>query len=110
MKMRLLNTEFLSEHGGRLPLGAVIDVDDLTAKRWKALGIARQAADSARTYQEEKLERLALLREEEELAAANGEFGQMIVRDGVIPTAEMKPRRGRRGAVAEPSDTDDGEA
>lgn len=109
MKMRLMSTEFLSEHGGRLPAGAVIDVDEATARRWKALGIARQAADSAKTFQEEKLERLALLREEEELTATDGEFGQMVTRDGAVPTAELRQRRGRRAAAADDS-ADDGEA
>lgn len=67
MKMRLANTEFLSEYGGRLPAGAVLDVDEATAARWFGLGIAKKASSGTKTFQEERRERLLEQMEEDAL-------------------------------------------
>ena len=110
MKMRLQNTEFLSEYGGRLPAGSVIDVPEPVAERWLMQGIARKASASAKTFAEERLERMDL--EREEAALNEGPvYDAMVTREGtsgaeadldgdVVPEAaesdDDKPARRKR--------------
>jgi hypothetical protein len=72
MLMRLRQAQYFNESAfggpGRVPAGAVLDVDEAVAARWAALGVARKASKSARTFQEERLDRMAEEREERGLA------------------------------------------
>jgi hypothetical protein len=85
MKMRLQSAEYLSEHGGRLPAGAVLDVDDATAMRWRAMGIARKASNSAKTYREERLEKMVQMREEDEMNEDEGVYNARLTRGHTEP-------------------------
>ncbi len=57
-KMRLNDANFLPDHGGKLPAGAVVIVDEETAVRWLENNIAEQAPQGAQTFaQEQRQER-----------------------------------------------------
>jgi hypothetical protein len=52
-RMALKEDQFISEFGGRLPAGAVLEVDADTAARWWDRGIASIAPEGAPTHAEE---------------------------------------------------------
>lgn len=100
-KMRLTEVQFMSEHGGRLPAGAVIEVDDDTAARWYGHGIATKAAERTKTFREEKRDRALAEMEERELNGPTpGNFGASLRREAPAdededeaPASRRTPRR-----------------
>ena len=113
-KMRLKQSEFLSEFGGRIPAGSVVPVDEETAIRWIDNGIAVQAPNDAKTRQEERREEiLAELERIEEEQARGGVFNASITRDSFrddeqagirdpMPRRMPVPaRRGRKPAASQ---------
>lgn len=63
-RVRLMNPEYMVEHGGRLPAGTAVEVDRPTADRWLAKGIAEGARKGDKTLREQKLALIAQLRGE----------------------------------------------
>lgn len=86
VRMTLLQTEFLAEHGGRLPAGTVVLVDAKTARRWRDKGIAVDSAETDKTLREAKLAQLAALQAEIERLETEGT--PAVTSDGPV-------RRGR---------------
>jgi hypothetical protein len=116
-KMRVHQTEFLTEYGGRLPAGSVVPVDEETAIRWIDNGIAEQAPNDAKTRAEERKEeiRAELLRIEAE-EARGGVYDAAITRESfrddpqqgrdLMPKRMPPSRRGKRDRAAlDPMDT-----
>jgi hypothetical protein len=92
MKVRLANSEFLTEYPGgpRFPAGAVLDVPEGIAEKWYVLGIASKASAKAKTFAQERLERMEQEREETELNARGGVFDAMITRRGTSPAEQRE--------------------
>lgn len=92
VRVRLVNDEFIGEHGGRLRAGTAVEVDQKTAQRWINKGIALPAEIGDMTLREQKLAQIAALQAEadelKEMATA-----PVAVRrgrpPGVRPTAEL---------------------
>lgn len=60
MKVKLAHPQYSHDHGGKLPAGAVVEVDDETAARWKRVGLLEDekvAADQA-TYRQQRIKDL----------------------------------------------------
>lgn len=105
-KMELKQHEFLPDHGGHNPAGAVIYVDEETALRWMENRIAVPAAASALTHREQR--RADLLAELERLEADGPPapvYNAAITRESFrneqpperpIMPAPMPKRRGHR--------------
>jgi len=113
-KMRVRQDEFLSEHGGRIPAGSVVPVDEETAIRWIDNEIADQAPDDAKTRKEERREEImAELARLDAEAERGGVYNAAITRDSFTgsqaerdPMPKRMPPR-RRGAAATRTRLDD---
>lgn len=109
-KMRLKNTEYISEDGiGRVPAGGVVVVDERTATRWQQRGIATPAKDTDKTHKQERREQL--LAELETLGDEDEEirYGASIQREHLgLPKEMPKPSRRGRPAKSKESPTIEG--
>ncbi len=85
VRVTLVSTQYLSEHGGRLPAGTVVLVDEPTAKRWLSKGIARPAEETDKTIREQKLAEIERLRAEVE-AIPDAPVALPITRAGGVPS------------------------
>ena len=73
IRMTLVEAEYLSEYGGRLPPGTVVLVDEPTAERWRRKGIAVDSAETDKTLKEQKRAKLAALQAEIEALEHGGQ-------------------------------------
>lgn len=93
VRLRILNDEFLPDHGGRLRAGTAVEVDQKTANRWLQKRIALPAEIGDLTLREQKLAQIAALQAEadelEELATAPVRIKRGRP-PGVRPTAELQ--------------------
>lgn len=85
VRVTLVAAQYLSEHGGRLPAGTVVLVDEQTAKRWLDKGIARPSAETDRTIREQKLAEIERLKLELE-AIPDAPVALPITRAGGVPS------------------------
>lgn len=92
VRMTLINAEFLSEYGGHCPAGTVVPVDEDTASRWLAKGIARPSAETDKTLREQKLDELARLQAEIEAIPENDPGFSPVTRSGGAPNTRAVRR------------------
>lgn len=59
VQMTLIQSEYMAEHGGKLPAGAVLMVDESTAARWTSNGIAVPGPQAPLAMQEAYAKRSA---------------------------------------------------
>ena len=99
-RMTVVQDEYLSEYGGRIPAGSAVEVPDEVAEKWERMGIATPSKKSDQTAREARraeLEaQLAALDEEE---ASGGSYRSMM-RRGPGHGEAPRQQRGRRGAAA----------
>lgn len=90
VRVRLVNDEYMPDHGGRLRAGTAVEVDPVTAERWLRRGIAQPAEIGDLTLREQKrAEAQRLLAEAEEL--------EQLAQAAPSPAAPV-PTRGRQGS------------
>lgn len=93
-KMKLVNNEYLEEHGGWCPAGSVLVVDEDTAERWFERHIATPAGRDEKTVREIRREENLKKLQAAAVAADEDDDGPTPFKQPTRPTT----RRARTGA------------